>query len=105
MTNEAVPVPPECEVRVLPPALLNLIGEYGMARTGVVSDLERLRRWELLIAGIKDYARGEVAVEREACAKLCAYAALNYWAGNFPEATGACTSLATQIRARSNLRP
>jgi hypothetical protein len=42
----------------LPQSLLDLIGEYGMARTDGVSDVERLHRWQLLIDGIKDYARG-----------------------------------------------
>lgn len=40
----------------LPQSLINLIGEYGFARTDGVSEIERLHRWELLIAGIKDYA-------------------------------------------------
>jgi hypothetical protein len=41
---------------ILPNTLLNLIAEYGLARTDGVSDIERLARWELLIAGIKCYA-------------------------------------------------
>ena len=40
----------------LPKALLNLIGEYGMARTDRVSELEVQHRWLQLIAGIKTYA-------------------------------------------------
>jgi hypothetical protein len=41
----------------LPQVLIDRIGEYGMARTDGVSDVERLHRWELVIDGIKDYAR------------------------------------------------
>lgn len=39
----------------LPQSLLNTIGEYGMARTDRVSELEIQHRWLLLIVGIKDY--------------------------------------------------
>jgi hypothetical protein len=42
----------------LPQSLLDLIGEYGMARTDGVSDVERLHRWLKLIKGIKAYAAG-----------------------------------------------
>lgn len=45
------------EMPTLPQSLINLIGEYGMARTDGVSEIERLHRWQTLIAGIKDYAR------------------------------------------------
>ena len=41
---------------LLPQSLLDLIGEYGHARTDGVSEFERIHRWGLLIAGIKDYA-------------------------------------------------
>jgi hypothetical protein len=41
---------------MLPDSLLNTIGEYGMARTDRVSQLEVTHRWQLLIAGIKAYA-------------------------------------------------
>ena len=40
----------------LPKSLLDVIGEYGMARTDGASPLDVQHRWELLIAGIKDYA-------------------------------------------------
>lgn len=46
---------------VLPQSLINLIGEYGQAHRERVWDGERLHRWELLIAGIKDYARSHAA--------------------------------------------
>lgn len=42
----------------LPQSLLDLIGEYGLARTDGVSDVERLHRWQKLIEGIKAYAAG-----------------------------------------------
>lgn len=45
------------EMPTLPKSLLNLIGEYGMARTDGVNDLEIQHRWLMLIAGIKEYAR------------------------------------------------
>lgn len=45
---------------MLPPSLLNTIGEYGMARTDRVSELTVQYRWEMLIAGIKDYAAEQV---------------------------------------------
>ena len=47
--------------RMLPHSLLNLISEYGLARIDRVGDVERIHRWELLIAGIKDYAAAEIA--------------------------------------------
>jgi hypothetical protein len=54
-----VPVAPP----TLPQSLLNLIGDYGMARTDGVSDVERLHRWQLLIDGIKAYALGVTTVD------------------------------------------
>jgi hypothetical protein len=48
---------PSNKRHVLPDSLLNLIGEYGMARTDGVGELEVLHRWETLIRGIKDYAQ------------------------------------------------
>jgi len=45
---------------MLPQSLINLIGEYGFARTEGVGELERIHRWQLLIAGIKDYATAEI---------------------------------------------
>jgi hypothetical protein len=45
----------EREAPSLPQTLLDLIGEYGMARTDGVSDIERQHRWELLVEGIKQY--------------------------------------------------
>jgi hypothetical protein len=44
------------DMPTLPQSLLNLIGEYGMARTDGVSQLEIQHRWLQLIAGIKTYA-------------------------------------------------
>ena len=41
---------------ILPKSLLNLIGEYGMARTDGANQLEIQHRWELLIRAIKEYA-------------------------------------------------
>lgn len=49
----------------LPQSLLDLIGDYGMARTDGVSDVERLHRWQLLIDGIKAYALGVSASDGE----------------------------------------
>jgi hypothetical protein len=40
----------------LPADLLTLIGSYGLARTNGESEVERLHRWQQLIAGIKQYA-------------------------------------------------
>ncbi|MFC7515048.1 hypothetical protein ACFQUU_08535 [Herbaspirillum sp. GCM10030257] len=45
----------------LPQSLLNLIGEYGMARTDGVNQLEIQHRWLSLIDGIKGYARNVAA--------------------------------------------
>jgi hypothetical protein len=64
MTAEAYELP------ALPQSLINLIGEYGMARTDGVSYVERLHRWQLLIEGVKEYARAAILAERERCAKL-----------------------------------
>ena len=47
---------PADEPPILPQSLLNVIGEYGLARTDGVGELERIHRWELLIAGVKEYA-------------------------------------------------
>ena len=41
----------------LPRWLLDIIGEYGMARTDNASPIEVQHRWEVLIGGIKRYAR------------------------------------------------
>ncbi|GMG89622.1 hypothetical protein Cmtc_18970 [Cupriavidus sp. TKC] len=48
----------EAELRppVLPRSLLYTIGEYGMARTDGLGELECQHRWLSLIAGIKAYA-------------------------------------------------
>lgn len=46
-----LPAPP-----TLPRYLLDMIGEYGMARTDSVGQLEVQYRWETLIGGIKRYA-------------------------------------------------
>lgn len=45
---------------MLPASLLNTIGEYGMARTDRVSELTVQYRWEMLIAGIKDYTAAQL---------------------------------------------
>jgi hypothetical protein len=42
-----------------------------------------------------------VAAELEACVKVCVAAMDSYSKGNFPEASGACCSLAMQIRERN----
>lgn len=44
------------EPPALPRYLLDMIGEYGMARTDSVGQLEVQHRWETLIGGIKRYA-------------------------------------------------
>ncbi len=44
------------EPPTLPRYLLDMIGEYGMARTDSVGQLEVQHRWETLIGGIKRYA-------------------------------------------------
>lgn len=51
MTKPILPDPP-----TLPKELLTLIGEYGMARTDGVNDLEIQHRWLTMIEGIKIYA-------------------------------------------------
>lgn len=48
---DELPAPP-----TLPRYLLDMIGEYGMARTDSVGQLEVQHRWEILIGGIKRYA-------------------------------------------------
>lgn len=40
----------------LPQHLIGLIGEYGMARTDGMSELDRIDKWQELIVGIKEYA-------------------------------------------------
>jgi hypothetical protein len=50
------------ELPTLPQALLNLIGEYGLARSDGTSDVERLHLWQLLIDGIKRYAAAAIAL-------------------------------------------
>ncbi len=54
----------------------------------------RSMRWDELIAKA-------VEAEREACAKVCEQSAQNYYP-SIPEASGACTHLATAIRARKD---
>jgi len=58
----------------MPQSLINLIGEYGFARTDGASEIERIHRWELLIDGIKlyagSYAEEAVRLERERSNKL-----------------------------------
>lgn len=49
----AVDLPP---LPTLPRYLLDMIGEYGMARTDSIGQLEVQHRWEILIGGIKQYA-------------------------------------------------
>jgi len=49
------------ELPILPQSLINTIGDYGMARIDGVSQMERWHRWQLLIAGIKDYAASVLA--------------------------------------------
>jgi len=44
------------QMPMLPDWLLNAIGEYGMARTDRVSDVEIQHRWQELIRYIKRYA-------------------------------------------------
>lgn len=44
------------EMPRLPQHLLNIIGEYGHARTDGLSDPDRCHLWETLIAAIKNYA-------------------------------------------------
>lgn len=65
----AAPPPPAApvlsdELTALPQSLINLIGEYGMARADGLSDIERVHLWQLLIAGIKDYGRALLAKVR-----------------------------------------
>lgn len=56
-TQRGAPMP------TIPQSLLNLIGEYGMARTDRVGEIEILHRWDALIGGIKDYARSVAYAE------------------------------------------
>lgn len=53
---------------ILPPSLLAAIGEYGLARTDGVSDIERLHRWQLLIDAIKSYARASLSASQQTAA-------------------------------------
>jgi len=50
----------------LPQPLLNLIGEYGMARTDQLGPLEVQHRWLQLIDGIKSYASDYAAAKGKA---------------------------------------
>lgn len=71
-------LPDEARDAALPPLprlprwLLDTIGEYGMARTDTVGQLEVQHRWEQLIAGIKKYASeyGRAAIEARAKARV-----------------------------------
>ena len=49
---------------ILPKTLLDAIGHYGFAHADKATENERLHRWELLIAAIKDYARAQVRADR-----------------------------------------
>ena len=51
MTDTLPPLP------ILPQSLLNTIGKYGMARSDKCMPIEITNRWQLLIQGIKEYAR------------------------------------------------
>jgi hypothetical protein len=44
------------DMPMLPQHLINLIGEYGMARADSLSDCQRVHIWTTLIAAIKNYA-------------------------------------------------
>lgn len=69
MTTDT-PTPP-----VLPKSLLDLIGEYGYARTAGLSELERLALWDRLIVGIKEYAAQHAATtERDLAECRAAFA-------------------------------
>jgi hypothetical protein len=59
----AAPQAPEVGVEpsVLPQSLINQIGEYGLARTDKVTEIERIHLWQLLIDGIKEYAKDYTA--------------------------------------------
>lgn len=46
---------------MLPVSLLNLIGEYGFAARNRFSEVERIYRWEQLIAGIKAFVASQCA--------------------------------------------
>ena len=52
-------------------------------------------------AFVKLVAEAAASKEREACAKVCEQSAQNYYP-SIPEASGACTHLATAIRARKD---
>lgn len=51
----------DLDLPTLPQSLINLIGEYGMARTDGLNQLEVQHKWLSLIGGIKDYARALLA--------------------------------------------
>lgn len=51
------------ELPTLPKSLLDLIGEYGMARTDGLTELDRIALWQDLILGIKDYALASQAAD------------------------------------------
>lgn len=54
MSDQTKPMLPG--LPTLPQPLLDAIGEYGLARTDGVSEIERVHRWEVLISLVKDYA-------------------------------------------------
>ena len=95
------------ELPTLPQSLINLIGEYGFARTEGASEIERIHRWELLIDGIKLYAGSfaeeAVRLERERCAEICEAQADRFMQGSPMEGNKpyAATECAIAIRARS----
>lgn len=53
-------------VELLPQSLIDLIGEYGMARTDGLSDPDRIHLWEMLIREIKLFAIAHAAASIEA---------------------------------------
>lgn len=61
------------DMPVLPQHLLNIIGDYGLARTDGLSELQRMHLWETLIAAIKNYAWAarQAPDSRDAALNLC----------------------------------
>ena len=69
--------------------IIEMAREAGFDMSPISSAVPKLKRFAILVA----------SKEREACARVCEQSAQNYYPV-IPEASGACTHLATAIRAR-----
>lgn len=89
---------PERELPPLPQTLIDLIGNYGLARSDGASEPERLHRWQLVLDSIKAYAlsaRSALPVGQEGSLNMTldqARALLSLMAGELKDARAALAS-------------